>query len=71
MERQLAERLLEKLNQLYAPFGDAVELVEQISDLDEKKRFQGALAEVMGRVQTDLMIPIHNQYPDLDPFQVA
>ena len=35
MERQLAEQLLEKLNKLYNPLGDAVELVAQISDMEE------------------------------------
>lgn len=70
MERQLAEQLLEKLNKLFTPLGDAMELVAQISEVDERKRFQDALAEVMGRAHFDLVSPIYKQYPDLNPFKV-
>ena len=70
MERKLAEQLLEKLNKLPTPLGDAVELIAQISDGDEKKRFQEAIGEVMAKAHFDLMGPIYEQYPDLYPFRV-
>ncbi len=69
VDKNLAERLLEKLNEINAPFNDAVELVEQISDIHEKKRFRRGLAELMGHAYTDLMMPIHDQYPELNPFK--
>ena len=67
MDKQLAEQLMKKLHSLSVPFNDAAELIEQIPDEDEKKRFRRGLGELMGRAYTDLMIPILRQYPDLDP----
>ena len=67
MDKNLAEQLMNKLHSLDAPINDAVELVEQIPDEDERKRFRKGLGEMMGHIYTDLMIPILRQYPDLDP----
>jgi hypothetical protein len=69
VDKNLAERLLEKLNELNAPFNDAVELSEQIADVNERSRFRKRLGELMGYAYTDLMMPIHEQYPELDPFK--
>ena len=70
MERQLAEQLLEKLNKLYNPLGDAVELVAQISDMEEQKRYKDGVAELMGRVM-GVQSLIYEQYPDLYPFKIV
>lgn len=69
MDKNLAEQMLEKLNELNAPFNDAVELTEQIADAKEKSRFRRKLGELMGYAYTELMMPIHEQYPELDPFR--
>lgn len=67
MDKQLAEQLMEKLHSLDGPINDACELVEQIADKDEMRRYRKGLGELMGHIYTDLMMPILRQYPDLDP----
>lgn len=69
VDKNLAEQLLEKLNGLNAPFNDAVELSEQIADVNERSRFRKRLGELMGYAYTDLIMPIHEQFPELDPFK--
>ena len=67
MDKHLAEQLMKKLHSLDEPINDACELVEQIADEHEMRRFRKGLGELMGHIYTDLMIPILRQYPDLDP----
>jgi len=67
MEKQLAEQLVRKLHALDGSMGDVMELIEQISDEDEKGPFRVGLGGVMRGVYADLMRPILRQYPELAP----
>ncbi len=67
MDRAIGERLMERLLALTAPLNDAVALIEQIGDERQRLELRRGIGEVMGRVYTDLMVPIIREYPDLDP----
>jgi len=67
MERKIAEKLMKIFNSLGDPLNEASLQIEQISDDKEKKVLRRGLAEIMGRIFTDLEIPIIREYPDLDP----
>ena len=41
--------------------------VEKISDDQEKKRFKKACADLMGYVARDIIFPLVDRFPDLDP----
>jgi hypothetical protein len=67
MDKQLATTLMEILLGLGQPLNDAVELIEQIPEEAEKLKFKRGIAEIMGRLWTDLEFEIVRQYPELDP----
>ncbi|UCE07917.1 MAG: nuclear receptor NHR-99 [bacterium] len=67
MERKIAEKLVEIIIGLDEPLNDAAALVEQIDDEQEKRKLRRGLGEIMGRSFTDLILPIIQEYPDLDP----
>jgi hypothetical protein len=49
------------------PLNKATEIAKQIADLEERKLIHRGLGDVVGRIFTDIMVPIIRQYPDLDP----
>jgi len=52
---------------LDGPLQKATELSLEIPDPEEQKAVRRVIGETIGRLYTDLMIPIIRQYPDLDP----
>lgn len=67
MEKKVAELLMKNLLALSEPLNSATTLIDQISSKDEQAALRRGLGELMGRIYTDLMIPIIEQYPELDP----
>ena len=67
MDRRVAEMLMKDLRALSEPLNSAAALIEQISDKDEQILLRRGIGELMGRIYTDLMIPILKQYPEMDP----
>jgi hypothetical protein len=67
MDRGLAELLMRKLLALSEPLNSIAETIERTTDEAEKAVLRKGIAEIMGRVYTDLELPIIKQHPDLDP----
>jgi hypothetical protein len=67
MERKIAERLMRIIIGLDKPLNEVAALVEQIDNEQEKRQLRRGLGEIMGRGFTDLILPIIQEYPDLDP----
>lgn len=67
MDRKVAELLMKDLLALSEPLNSATALTDQISNKDEQAALRRGIGELMGRIYTDLMIPIIKQYPELDP----
>ena len=69
MTRDVAELLMKSLVALNEPINNVMEAIEQISDVDEKKRFRKEIAEIVAVTYTNLTIPVVKQYPELDPLK--
>lgn len=67
MDKKIAELLMKDLLALSEPLNSATTLTDQISNKDEQAALRRGIGELMGRIYTDLIIPIIKQYPDLDP----
>ncbi len=67
MDRQTAEEIIQVLVQLDSHFSRASELTRRIEDQNEQLEIRQGLGDVIGRVYTEIMMPILRQYPDLDP----
>ena len=67
MDRNVAESLMSNLLALDEPLNSSATLVNQIPNKEEQKEFRRGIGEIVGRIYTDLMLPIIRQYPDLDP----
>lgn len=67
MERDVAEQILNEFMALSQPLNAATEVATAIDEIDERNAVLRGIGDIMGRVYTDLMIPIIRQYPDLDP----
>lgn len=67
MDRQTAEDLMAALVELDGPFSKAAEVTLRIEDREERVKIREGLGGVIGRVYTEVMMPILKQYPDLDP----
>lgn len=66
MDKHLVEQLIKKLQEFDGPIDDLADLIDQISDEDERLRFRSEFGEAMGRL-AGLSVLLVRQYPDLDP----
>jgi hypothetical protein len=67
IDRKIAELLMSDLLALSAPLNSATLLANEISDKDERERVRRAIGTVMNEIFVNLMMPIVQQYPELDP----
>jgi hypothetical protein len=59
---------VEKLmRQCSETLNESIRRVMETCPEDEFKAYRRAVAQVMGSIYTDIMQPIHRQYPDLEP----
>jgi hypothetical protein len=70
MDRNLAERIVQEVLALSAPFNALDKLSEQIADPDVAREFRYALGELMGGTVA-LLRPVIRRFPDLDPDREA
>ena len=66
MKREQAVRIHEHLLDAYVALGRAEMAIAGLSR-EERLRFDASLDEVVVALQTGLMDPIHEQYPELEP----
>jgi hypothetical protein len=67
MHRAAAESMIGKLLEVSQKLNELTEAIEQVPDLEERKRMRRPVGQLMGLLYTDLIVPIIKQYPDLDP----
>jgi hypothetical protein len=67
MNRAVAEQLMTEFLALGGPINRATELTEKIEDADERKAVRRAIGEIAVNVYSNLMRPIVQKHPDLDP----
>ena len=67
MERRAAELLMAQFLQLDAPLNSATHITDQIEADAERKQFRRGIGEVLSKVYAQLILPIVQEFPDLDP----
>jgi len=67
MEKETAKKIMESLERLGDALNDLAADIENIKDIEEKKKYRRGVGELMGRSYTDIMSPIVREYPELDP----
>lgn len=62
----VAKDLMEKIMELNTSVNEVILKIDKI-DKEERKHYDTAIADIMGTIYIELMIPIIREYPDLDP----
>jgi len=69
MDHATAKKLVDHLKHLDEPFNAATLITEEIVDIEERRRFRKALADIISKVYIEIMLPISTDFPDLLPEQ--
>lgn len=67
MEKNTAEELIKLILETDPIFAKVSEVTRQIEDSDEQSLIRQGVGDVIGRLYTEVMMPILKQYPELDP----
>jgi len=67
MDKKIASELMLAIEQINVALGVTAAAIEMIPDMEERKEFRKGVADLMGSVYGDMMVPILRQYPELDP----
>jgi hypothetical protein len=67
MEKSLAEVILKSVLSLGQGLNALDRMVRDVRDADEQKRLLQCLGAVMSELNGSIVIPIINQYPEMDP----
>lgn len=67
MEKALADAILKSVLSLGKGLNDLDPIVRTVKDIDERKRLLKCLGIVMAELNAGIVIPIINQYPEMDP----
>jgi hypothetical protein len=67
MEKARAAGLMETARSIGEHLNKLHELSERLTTDPHRNEFRTHIAELMGIVTTDIMLPIIAEYPDLDP----
>ncbi len=68
MEKNKAIKIMECLLRSQHALDEAAEIVENFKDHDELMEFREALATIIGENFGNIMLPIIQQYPELNPY---
>ncbi|MEJ0049956.1 MAG: hypothetical protein WDN02_01845 [Methylovirgula sp.] len=67
MEKEVAQALLSLAVSLDGPVGQMYAETRRFSDPAIKAKFDKAIGDLMGHVAKELIFPIVDRYPDLNP----
>lgn len=67
MEKALAEVILKSVLSLGKGLSDLDPIVREVKNLDERRRLLKCLGVVMSELNAGIVVPIINQYPEMDP----
>lgn len=70
LDKTVAENLMRKSLDLGASMNAVAAQVEQVDVEEQKLSLRRSIANLMGMLYTDIMIPVIREYPDLDPDKV-
>ena len=69
MDYATAKKLVDHLKHLDESFNAATLITDEIVDIEERRKFRKALADIITKVYIDIMLPISTDFPDLLPGQ--
>jgi hypothetical protein len=67
MEKEVAQSLLSLAVSLDASFGAMYAEARKFANKETRSKFDKAIGNLMGYVARDIIFPIVNEYPDLNP----
>ena len=67
MEKDLAHLILKTVLSLGRAFDDLDPIVREVKDDNERRRLLKCLGLVMAELNAEIVMPIINQYPEMDP----
>jgi hypothetical protein len=67
MEKEVAQSLLSLAVSLDVSFGAMYAETRKFSNEETRSKFDKSIGDLMGYVARDIIFPIVNEYPDLDP----
>ena len=67
MEKEIAKSLISLATAMDISIGSMFTEIEKITDEEEKARFKRAVGDIMGYIARDIIFPIVDRHPDLDP----
>ena len=67
MDRPVAEKIIELVKLSDKTLHQLHLAIDEIGDVDEKKKLRRAWAVVIGEIYKGILVPVLRQYPDLDP----
>lgn len=67
MEKKVAESLLSLAVSMDHTIGSMFAEIRKISDEEVRAKFDKAVGDLMGHVAKELISPIFDRFPDLDP----
>jgi hypothetical protein len=67
MQKELADKIIKAVLIAGEKLDEVGSLARQIDDEAERKKFRRHVGETMATLNADVLIPIIQQHPDLDP----
>ena len=67
MDKEIARSLISLAVDMDKTIVSMFSEVEKISDDEAKQRFKKAFGDLMGYIARDIIFPLVDRYPDLDP----
>jgi hypothetical protein len=67
MEKALAEVILKSVLSLGKELNDLDPILQDVKDADERRRLLKCIGVVMPELNAGIVIPIINQYPEMNP----
>lgn len=69
MERSTASKIVGSTVSLNDKIGDVDLAISEIIDENEKRQYVTALGNILGIIRKDILLPIFEEYPDLNPYK--
>jgi hypothetical protein len=67
MEKTVAKSLISLAVSMDANIGSMFSEIEKITDEGQRDKFKRAVGDIMGYIARDIIFPIVDEHPDLDP----
>jgi len=68
VEKAIASKIIESVVALNKKIGDVDLVISEMANGKEKDHYIAALGHVIGILSKDIILPITQKYPDLEPY---